>query len=151
MMDWSDFLTSWLMALSAIGAVAVAYWQLRNLDNTLKTNGLMAVLQLEAEMNSRNLLVNEASNRIRSERANENPNREYILAQGDLLESYVENWLNAADRLAYCIREGYLAERDWKREYRPYFQNLVKTHESKFGPGTLYRNILHLNNKWHDE
>jgi hypothetical protein len=64
------------------------------------------------------------------------------------LDGYVENWLNAADRLAFCILKGYLEERDWASEYRPYFANLVRKHRDQFGPDTIYTNIKDLHDRW---
>lgn len=148
MAAWTGAIGTGVAALAAIAAVAVAYWQLSNLNDSLRMGTLNVVLQLESEMNARKEKVEEASAKVRLE-------AEMVGAQScilpilvDTMNGYLENWLNSADRLAYCISRGYLKERDWKAEYRDYFQKLVEDHSQYFGPATIYTNLLDLNNKW---
>jgi hypothetical protein len=56
----------------------------------------------------------------------------------DHMNACLENWLNAADRVAFCILRGYRVDKDWKTEYRGYFVELVKAHQDKYGPGSIY-------------
>lgn len=136
---------------AAVAAVVVASKQLEKLNNTLRMNGLMAVLQLEADMTARKMRVDDLAAEIRKEDSKISPNAALITILGDQMNGYLENWLNASDRLAYCILKRYLPERDWRAEYRPYFAELVCDHAPKFGPGSLYTNIIDLNNKWQRE
>lgn len=137
-----------LAGLGAIAAVVVAYWQLKELNKTLKMTGLAAVLSLEAEMNNRRVALDECYLRI----SQVNPTPETTAkVHDDLLQSAIQNHLNAADRLAFCINKGYFPEREWRAEYRDYFANLVKQHEDKFGASTPYRNLKDLHNKWQRE
>ena len=147
---WSA-IGSCLAALAAITAVVVAYWQLSNLNKTLRMNALTVVLQLEAELNARKEKVDEVASRVRAECATEEPKQELVAIWESEMEGYLENWLNSADRLAFCISRGYLPERDWKTEYRNYFAGLIRDHTGHFGPASIYTNIIDLNDKWKRE
>lgn len=135
----------------AIVALYLAKGQLVNLNQTLKMNGLMAVLQMEADMNSRKQRLDELTGEIARENAAEKPNKKLIEAIGTEMNAALENWLNAADRLAYCILNGYLHERDWRAEYRGYFADIVSKHVHLFQADSIYTNILDLNDKWKRE
>ncbi len=139
-------------ALAAIAAVFVAWWQLGNLNKTLRMNALTVVLGLESEMNMRKMKVDEVATDIRRLDCEDNENNSKLIGiLSDYMEGLLENWLNCADRLAYCIKQGYLADKDWKIEYREYFNDLVKDHPDKFRADTIYTNLLDLNNKWKRE
>lgn len=109
---------------------------------------LSTVLQLESEMNTRKEKLDAAHSAVRREGVARSPNQKVIAILNDEIQGYQENWLNAADRLAYCILRGYLSERDWKNEYRDFFRGLAKEYESSFGPATKYTDIVDLNHKW---
>lgn len=149
-MDWTALWT-FVAAMAACAAVWVAYKQLDNLNTTLRMNGLMTVLQIEAEMNARKLRVDELVFEIRKEEIKSNSKKDLIEILGDQLKGCLENWFNSADRFAFCILKGYLPEADWKVEYRHYFATLVQNHEEHFRANTIYHNIVDLNAKWHRE
>jgi hypothetical protein len=132
----------------ALLGVLVAWWQLRNLNTTLRMNSLGVVLQLESEMNARKAKADEIAFKIRQESLAENANIKLLDVLNGHLNGCLENWLNAADRLAFCILQGYFADKDWKTEYRGYFADLVKTHPEKYGPGSIYTNTLDLHHRW---
>jgi hypothetical protein len=67
------------------------------------------------------------------------------------MNAALENWFNAVDRLCFCIKHNYLPEKDWRAEYRDCIANIVKEHEDKFGPSSIYTNIIDINNKWKRE
>ena len=151
MPEWISATAAVVATATAIVGVIVAYWQLSNLNRTLRMNALTVVLQLEAEMNARKERVDEVAAKIRKQGIKDEPNEGLVEILDEEMQGYLENWLNAADRLAYCILRGYLAERDWKAEYREYFLGLVRDHEEKFGPKSIYTNIIDLSNKWRRE
>jgi len=149
--EWTTAYATVAAALAAIAATAIAYWQLSNLNKTLRMNALTVVLQLESEMNSRKQRVEEYAAQLRIEAEGEKPNDRVVAILSDELNGYLENWFNSSDRLAFCILKGYLAERDWKAEYRQYFADMVRSHEDSFGPGSIYTNVIDLNHKWKRE
>ncbi|MEZ6056240.1 MAG: hypothetical protein R3C01_06005 [Planctomycetaceae bacterium] len=149
--DWLTAVATAIGAIATVAGVIIAFIQLRNLNSTLSMSVLSAVLQLEAEMNARKEKVDSVASAIRREGIAKSPNERLVEILKDELDGYLENWLNAADRLAYCIKKGYLPERDWRVEYREYFLGLVRDHEQYFGASTIYTNILDLNNRWRRE
>lgn len=151
MEGWVTAIATIVGALAAIAAVAVAYWQLNNLNQTLRMNGLMAVLQMEVDMNARKQRVDDLAAEIKKENAKQAPDLQLIRILGEQMNGCLESWLNSADRLAFCILKRYLPERDWRVEYRTYFFELVRDHEAKFRANSLYTNILDLNGKWQRE
>jgi len=148
---WVEAVATVIGAIAAIAAVFVAYRQLSNLNTTLRMSVLAAVLQLESEMNARKRAVDEAACQVSTECAKSKRNEKAIQALTGKMEGLLESWLNAVDRFAYCIRHGYLAERDWKSEYREMFFGLVRDHPEKFGPQSVYTNIIDLTAKWKRE
>lgn len=142
-----EFIAFLAFLATAVGVV-VAYQQLSNLNTTLRLNSLGIVLQLESEMNSRKERVDELAAAVRIEVLKQVPNEDLVDVLSDQLDGSFENWLNACDRLAYCILRGYFAERDWKSEYRSYFLSLVQDHPEYFGRETIYTNIVDIHHKW---
>lgn len=142
---WVAALATFVMAVVAVIALIVAWRQLTNLGNTLRLNSLSAVLQIEADMNARKERVDEVTEKICSGEGTD-ANRTDVLQ--DALDSRLENWFNAVDRLAFCVLREYVPEKDWCVEYRDYISNIVIHHAKFFLPGSRYRNIIDLNNRW---
>ena len=78
------------------------------------------------------------------------PNQPDIDKYNRLVVSSAQSYLNAADRVCYCIMKGYFPGINWLNEYGEYMGNIVKeeSFEQFFGPGTPYVNILALYNTW---
>lgn len=140
-----------LAALAAGAGVAVAWYQLNNLNKALRMSGLMAVLQLESELNARKEKVDELSAKIRELGLAGEKKHELLVIVTDQYKGILENYFNAADRLAFCILKEYVPQKDWKAEYREYFNNIIKGHEGRFGPASPYKNVIDLNNRWQRE
>jgi len=146
--QWVIAIGTSVAAVAAGVGVAIAWRQLSKLNKSIRTASLANIRQLEAEMNARKARVNEIACDIRRAGLEETPNVELIEILDDEMGGLIENWLNASDRLAYCILHKYWIERDWRAEYRPYMQDLVDSYPDKFGPNTRYTNILDLHSKW---
>lgn len=148
--DWANIATI-TSVLIASGALLVAWRQLKGVRTELRMNSLMAVLEIEAEMNSRKEKVDSVAFKIRTIDAEKKLTDSLKDIFFDERNCALENWLNSVDRLAYCILRDYLKDRDWRSEYRDYIQNIVRENESLFGPGTRYTNIVDIHNKWKRE
>jgi len=133
--------------LAGVVTAVVGLYQLNDVRKSVRSSSLANVLQLESEMDARKVKVDETASTIRKIEATGGDDK-LIEIYGDELDSYIENWLNAVDRLAYCVLKGYWAERDWRAEYRPYIASIITTHESRFGAGTPYTNIFDLHQRW---
>ncbi len=146
---------AWVQAWATVAAVLVAvvgvwvaYTQLKQLNQAARMSHLMAVLQIEAELNSRQEKLDEISLLIQQEDVKEAKDLALIGVWGDYLESRKERLLNAADRLCFCIKNGYLPDKDWRVEYREFVLNLVRAYPERFGAGSIYNNIIDVNNLW---
>jgi hypothetical protein len=62
-----------------------------------------------------------------------------------------ESWLNCLDRLCFCIRKGYLKEREWKAEYSNYIKMVVETLGDKHNLAARYKNIVCVYIEWSRE
>lgn len=168
--NWGDVPT-WLAGIAAVAAVWVAYRQLSGLSDTVQANsetlrinaevlqinnetlrmhGLMAILQIESELNTRKSDMNEVGTRLvmQCSRVASKQNKLLIEALTRQFKACQENYLNAVDRLAFCILKNYVPEKDWRAEYRDHLAKDIKTHAEFFTTGSDYRNILTLNDLW---
>ena len=132
----------------AIGALLIAWRQLSGVRTELRMNSLMAVLEIEAEMNSRKEKVDSILFKIRTFDAEKKLTDDFKDIFNDEHNCVLENWLNSVDRLAYCILKDYLKDRDWCVEYRDYIKDIVEQNESLFGASSRYTNIIDINDKW---
>lgn len=146
--QWVGAIAGAIGAIAAAFAVKVASNQLGNMNATLRTNTLLIVLQLEAEMNSRKQKVDEALMELEFEKNKSPQDQDRIRAFQRACNGYLENWFNSVERLCYCIRKGYLHERDWHSEYRGYLDELFHSHPEKFDPNSPYTNMIDLYNDW---
>jgi hypothetical protein len=161
-----EYLPAWISALATVAAVAVAYFQLKQankqlagldkqlqgLDASLRMNGLMAVLQIESDMHSRMHRMVEIGTRIELEKNKANKNLKNLASLQRNHGACIEHYLNAADRLAFCIRHEYVPDKDWRAEYRSFFSNIITAHkEFYFGSDSIYTNIIDLDAKWKRE
>lgn len=145
-LDIASVAGSLITAFFTVGLFFLARAQLKNLiqSNTLKT-----VLDLEAILNQRKSKINEVSSKLR--RAYTSGEKDLAKIYSDDFNAAMEDYLNALDRLSYCILKGYLTkDNDWKLEYQDLLRGTVCQNESYFGLGTPYKNILKLFRKWND-
>ena len=59
-------------------------------------------------------------------------------------------YLNALDRLCFCLLNKVLDEEELRPEYREVVRVAVKDFEPEFGAGTDYRNIKKVHERWAD-
>jgi hypothetical protein len=142
-------------ALVALIAVVVAADQLKNLNNALRVNSLLALLQVEAEMNARADKLDEFNLQVMREilTATGDPNIPLLQAMDGRKQALFENYANSIDRLAFCILKNcfideQISEKDWRLEYKVFLDRFVEQHPGLFGPDTSYDNIWKLHQKW---
>ena len=110
-----------------------------------KMDILKVVLEIEAQISQRSVEMNKAGMDYLANQNDENK-KTYFLAMK-------ENYFNALDRLCFCIRKGYIPEKEWEREYRNMIQKTIAKEEFKddFNPNTSpYKNIIKLNDRLQD-
>ena len=131
----------------------VAYLQLKKIQNQIdisldnqKLDRLKVVLEIENQINTRKSEFDKTNKLIQESSIDKNL---------EVLQNYFnttkENYLNALDRLCYCIDKNYIDERDWKSEYRNMLRDTIETFPDDFNEASPYRNIKKINNKWQRE
>jgi hypothetical protein len=162
--EWVSAISEATTGVFTALAVGVAYWQLngirKGLDLTrqelilnrqeLKMASLMAVLEIETQMNERKVHFDKCSAEVRMARHRDEPEAA-IRIHAALFSSAKENYFNALDRLCFCILKDYLIDKDWRAEYRNAVQNVITTHPDDFNEASQFRNIKNLNKKWQEE
>jgi hypothetical protein len=98
-----------ISSVSALLLCIIAYFQLRDLARSSRIN---AILNLEAELHQRRAVLEKASIDLQLESRGANGK-----LYEDAFNSYLESYLNAVDRICYCILKDYLKDREWKSEY----------------------------------
>lgn len=110
-----------------------------------KVDILKVVLEIESQISQRSVEMNKAGIDYLSEQGNK-IKKDYFLAMK-------ENYFNALDRLCFCIRKGYIPEKEWEREYRNMIKSVIAKKEFKddFDPNNSpYKNMIKLNDEWQD-
>lgn len=149
--DWVNAIATVATTIVALYGVLVAKRQLSGLRDTLRTDSLMAVLTIESELAGRQEKCAEISRLIKRLSAQQNFDQVEMKILQEWLDAAVENWLNALERLCFCINKGYVTEKDWRAEYRKYIEDAISNHEPFFRADTRYPNTLHLHKKWQAE
>lgn len=148
----------------AYDQLKVASDQLRKMaqsaDSAQKANvisTLNSMLLMEGIMGDRRVLVKEAALEcaklaVREKNGEDLSQEEYALADFRLQEAK-ENYLNAIDRLCASFLRDLVPEETYRTDYKQFIIDLVRNSEFKdsFGPGTPFRNIVHLYERWVDQ
>lgn len=148
----------WVNALAAAAAVAVALYgvwvakkQLGGLHHTLRTDTLMAILTIEAELAARKEKTDEASTALWRLSKQPTADADEVALLTTRLNAALESWLNALDRLCFCIRRDYVPEKDWRAEYQQYVAEAIAAQPRFFARDTRYINTLQLHERWQAE
>lgn len=149
--SWVEFIPNWIAALAATSGVIVAFVQLSSIKNQLeiavknqKSDSLKIVLEIETQMNSRKLEWDKASKQVREADASE----QNVEIWDDFFQSVKESYFNSLDRLCYCIEKEYIADKDWRAEYRNLLHDTIVANPDDFNAASSYKNMIALNTKW---
>ena len=163
-------ITDWISAVSAVFSTLISacvLWvawyqikqvklQLKNLAEGQKNSTLMTVLELESEMNKRKENLDSCNFDLRQYGIDINSsekelNEDTLELFKDKIKVALENYLNALDRLSYCVIHNYLSDRDWKTEYRDILFDAVDNYTECFGVSSRFWNTKRLYEKWKSE
>jgi len=145
--SWTDIITS----AGTIALAVIAWIQLPKMNKSYRLSSLMAVLDQEKELKSRKTKMDDIAFTIRELNMPSQTSALQIQILNSKLEIAIENYLNAIDRLAFCIIKDYFPERSWRREYRGLFNDVAQTFPEKFGFNSPYINFIDLQNNWRRE
>src|SRR5665647_1627298 len=97
----SDEITAWATVAAAVAAffgIIVAWVQLRGIKKGLGMSSLMAVLEIETQMNERKVRLDDCSAHVKQGHADKLPKENMAILAGSF-QSALEDYLNAMDRL----------------------------------------------------
>lgn len=161
--DWISALATVFSAIISLFILLIAYYQikqvkvqLKSLADSQKNSTLMTVLELESEMNRRKENLDGCNFDLRQyaidiASLDKILNKDSLELFEDRIKVSKENYLNALDRLSYCIIHNYLSDRDWKTEYRDVLFGAVDNYSDCFGVSSRFWNIKKLYEKWKNE
>lgn len=161
--DWISAISSALTTILSAGVLWVAYYQIKQVKKQLirlsenqKNSTLMAVLELESELNKRKENFDKENFELREynleiENSKKKLNKELLEIFRDKIDVAKENYLNSLDRLSYCILHDYLSDRDWRTEYRDTIFDAVDNYQENYGVSSRYRNTIKIYDKWKSE
>lgn len=148
---------SGLSGLAGLLGLSIASFQLSSLRKSISNSNLMAVFNIEFELNRRKERLAAVRQKglelIAGRDATQIPEAEMRLVESHdayRKEAY-EDYLNAFDRLSFFILNGKLDESDFRLEFRDMlFDTMEDDPEGMFGPTTRYRNMKKLYDRWKD-
>jgi hypothetical protein len=130
----------------------IAYSQLKKINVQIglavknqRMDSVKIVLEIESQMNSRNLEFNKAAKSLREVTKSDEHALEIA---SDYFNVTKENYFNALDRLCYCIDKDYISDKDWRTEYRNLVHDIVSSYQEDFAEASPYNNIKKINKKW---
>ncbi|WMJ74705.1 hypothetical protein RCC89_16245 [Cytophagaceae bacterium ABcell3] len=144
--EWITAVSSLMGAFVALGAVLVAYFQLKGLRRSINNESLMVIISLENEVSVRKVRMSKVLFELKKSHVM-SKDRELLKAE---LNTTKEDYLNALDRLCYVILEGFLSEKDWKKVYHTYLNHVTESLQDFFVSGA-YPNIVELKKKWDEQ
>ncbi|EKF9220286.1 hypothetical protein RUK17_003283 [Vibrio cholerae] len=142
-------------AIIALFMLGIALYQLKQLTaqvtQAVKSNSisqLSALLALEQQIADRRLVLSEAG--IAVSEAKNVKDAEFTALELRLNEAK-QMYLNALDRLCFCVNKELLDAEDMRLEYRDIIKAAVKDFPEDFTMATTYRNIKKVYESWADK
>lgn len=143
-----------LAGIAGLIALIIAYFQLGGLKKSLGHSNLMAIFNIEFELNRRKEKVAEIQKDIQ-EKINGRNASELSESEKEWIKTFeayrnvaYESYLNAFDRLSYFILKGSFQEEDFRLEFRDMLFETIKNDPNMFNTTTPYSNMMDLYNRW---
>lgn len=151
-------LGSGIAGFAGLIGLSIAFFQLHGLGKSVKHSNLMAVFNIEFELNRRKERLAEIRQRIldkihgRQDKDISEEEKNLLKALDGYRKEAFEDYLNAFDRLSYFILKGKLNEEDFRLEFRDMlFDTIEMDEEDMFKTGTRYRNMMKIYEKWKEK
>lgn len=160
--EWTSAIADIVTSAATVALLFVALNQLSKLNDSLKTasdslisskesnrlTNLIAILDHEAEITKRKSKLSGVAFEIQEYNLRNPQPDDMTQILFSKHNTAIEDYLNAIDRLAYCILNDYFQEKEWKREYRGLILSIVKDYEDWLGPSSAYVNLIDLHAQW---
>ncbi len=153
-----NLVTVYIYIVSAVIALlmlATAVWQLRKLalqvEAAVKSNSisqLNALLSMEQQIAERRKELSKTG--IDLAELKKSNDQEKIDSAKLRFNEAKQMYLNALDRLCFCIIKSLLSDEDMRLEYRDTIKSAMRDFSEDFTPGSPYRNISKIYEKWAD-
>lgn len=142
----AELITAFATVAGVLIALFVAIFQIPQIKKQLKNDIMTKVLALESEICNKK----EAMDNIKAEMKALLEDKKSTEICEMKLKAATENWINSVDRLCFCIKKGYLIEKEWKSEYEDFVNNIVKVfkNDTRLIDLINYKNINELYCKW---
>ena len=121
--------------------------ELRLTQINTRLNWLNSVVEIEKLIAECKRNFDQCSTQVQVAQAEEKKPEE-LKAICAVFECAKEDYLNAVERLCFCLLKGYVPEENWAAEYRNYLLNIIKQFPHAFGPASPYTNIKDLHEQW---
>jgi len=138
-------------------SVGLTIWQLRQLVRQAKAaataneiNKLTNLLALEDTIAERRLRLSEAGIAVDEYSKSADVDSNHFTALRLRWNEAIQMYLNALDRLCYCLNTGLLDENRLRSEYRGIVKSAITDFPDQFTLGTEFRNIAKIHESWAD-
>lgn len=156
-----NLVTVWIYSISAVVALlmlGVAIFQLTRLtsqvNQAVKSNAisqLNALLALEGQIVERRKNLGEVGIELAELSGNDDVSESKVTALKLRFDEAKQMYLNALDRLCFCVKKELLNSDDMRLEYRDIINRAVSDFKEDFGLDTPYRNIKKIYEIWADK
>ena len=143
---WSSVITVFVTA----AGIGVAWVQLSGIKKGLNMSSLMAVLEIETQMNERKVHFDLCSSAVCTAKLKDE-SEDALRIHADLFDCAKESYFNALDRLCFCVLRNYVSDKDWRAEYRNLIKRVIDTYTGDFSEASPFHNIKKLNSRWQSE
>ena len=126
--------------LAVIAGGIVAYLTLKAILTQLKAAQWSTLLSLEQDMASRMEKFIDLAKQINTPSP----------PQKEVFEAAKEIYFNSIDRFASLVLNGQFPQNELKQDYQDLIKETIRAYPDDFKPGTRYRKIIKLHDKWED-
>ncbi|HBJ1651614.1 hypothetical protein [Clostridium botulinum] len=153
-MENLSYIGCFLSGITSVIIVTLGIYQLYGLRKSINQSNLMAIFEVEFELNKRKVRMADIRTKNQELLASidlsniTQKEKEDIKIRDGLFEEALEDYLNVFDRLSYFIIKKFFREEDFRIEYRDMLFETIKENSEKFQIGTQYRNMVKLHDKW---
>lgn len=159
-----ELISTYIYIISAVIALlmlGIGLYQITQLIQQVKAsvesntiNRLTALLALEDTIGERRLRLSEAGIELAEMRKKSKTNPTVYNDSFDIsklkFDEAKQMYLNALDRLCFCLNRGVLSEEELRSEYRDVINRAVVDFADDFKTATPYRNVKKVFEKWAD-